>query len=110
MNIDELANSISEEELKLNLVKWINGWKSDNNDINELYNMVSKWHGNVWFKSEKESNKFYENLQLFKAKAIDGLGGLTVNERLFFFGLFNDWENADKNGQNRIRGKIHASA
>jgi len=110
MNIDELADSISEEELRLNLIKCINVWKSDDRDINDLYNMIAKWHGNVWFKSESESNKFYKNIQFFKTQAIDGIGGLTVNERLFFFDLLNEWENTDKSGQIRIRGKIHAFA
>lgn len=110
MSIDELVNSINESKLREQLAKWVIKWKSDDNDIHVLYEMVVKWHGNTWFKDEVESNQFYANLQAFKAQAIDNIGGLTVNERLFLFGLFNEWDNSDSNGQQRIRGKLHAPA
>ncbi len=91
MNIDELVNSITESKLRDRLAKWVNEWKSDDSDIHELYEVVAKWHGNTWFQDEAESNQFYANLQSFKAQAIEGLGGFTVNERLYWFVLFDQY-------------------
>ena len=108
MNIDELVNSIPEDRLRLNLFHWVSEWKKDDTDIHRLYEIVAKWHGNVWFQDQKSQNEFWSSLQAFKINAIDGLGGMTVNERLYWFGLFDEWNNADKKGQQCIRGKLHA--
>jgi len=110
MNIDELVNSIEEAELRENLSHWVSEWKKDETDINKLYALVAKWHGNVWFKDPDQQNKFWSNLQSFKEHAIDGIGGMTVNERLYWFGMFDEWDNSDEIGQQRIRNKLHARA
>ena len=112
MNIDDLVNSIPDEdfELRNNLGKWVEDWKRSEDSINQLDRMVSKWHGNVWFKSEEEQNKFYANWQTFKSDAIHALGGLTVNERLYWFGLFDQWDQSDDKGKNQIRRKLKAKA
>ncbi len=112
MNIDDLVNSIPDEdsELRDNLRKWVEEWKQSEDSIEDLDQMVGKWHGNVWFKSEEELNKFHENWQNFKVNAIDSLGGLTVNERLYWFGLFDLWDQSDENGKKQIRRKLKANA
>lgn len=110
MNIDELVSSIEENELRENLSQWVCEWKKDESDINKLYEMVAKWHGNVWFKDQSKQNEFWLNLQVFKDKAVTGIGGLTVNERLYWFGLFGEWDSSNETDQQRIRGKLHAHA
>ena len=110
MNIDALVNSIEDDELRENLSQWIYEWKQDESDINKLYELVAKWHGSVWFKDSSKQNEFWSNLQEFKEIAIKGIGGMTVNERLYWFGLFEEWDNSDEAGQQRIRDKLHALA
>ncbi|WP_394390611.1 hypothetical protein [Shewanella woodyi] len=87
MNLDELANSVSESELRERLLHWIGEWKQDDQDIEELAYLIGKWHGNVWLKETDASNKFHSDFQAFKSAAIDNIGGLTLNERLYWFGL-----------------------
>lgn len=110
MNIDELVNSIQETELRSQLAQWVNEWKSDESDALQLSDMILKWHGNVWFKSNSASNDFLKQFNAFKLNAIDGLGGLSLNERLYFFGLFEQWDNATKTEQTKLRHKLHANA
>ena len=110
MNIDELVNLIPEEDLRSNLSHWVNEWKKDDTDIHRLYELIAQWHGNVWFQDQKSQAEFWSNLQGFKRNAIDSLGGMTVNERLYWFGLFEEWDSSNKKGQQRIREKLHAPA
>lgn len=111
MNIDELVNSISKKESRDDLAHWVSKWKKDETDIYALYQLIAKWHGNVWFQDQDQNNQdvFHANLQKFKREAIDGLGGMTVNERLYWFGLFDEWAQANSNEQERIRNKIAAA-
>jgi len=110
MNIDDLVGSITEGELREQLSHWVEEWKKDEKDVEPLSYMLGKWHGNVWFQDTGESKAFYKGLQEFRSIAIDGLGGLTLNERLYWFGLFEQWDSADDAGKLRIRSKLHANA
>ncbi|PCJ30312.1 MAG: hypothetical protein COA99_18255 [Moraxellaceae bacterium] len=111
MNLDELVQSIADEEPEsfVSLRKWINSWKDSGESIDDLNILVSKWHGNVWFKSKSISDEFNEQWTKFKTIAIDGIGGLTLNERLYWFGMFDSWDNADEHDKLRIRIKLKAN-
>jgi hypothetical protein len=110
MNIDELVKSIPDAKLRDELAQWVQQWKKDDQDVEWLSRMLSKWHGNVWFNNDKASIDFLNHLNLFKRTAIEGLGGLSLNERLYFFGLFEHWEKANEIEQNKLRQKLHANA
>ena len=109
MNFDELINSV-EAELREGLCHWVDEWKKGDKDVEVLAYLVGKWHGNVWFKDTAASNKFYANFQEFKHIAIDDIGGLPLNERLYWFGLFEAWHGGDEPTQQRLRSKLHANA
>lgn len=66
MNIDELVNSIDESELRENLGHWVFEWKKDESDVNKLYELVAKWHGNVWFKDQIKQTNFGQIYSLLK--------------------------------------------
>jgi hypothetical protein len=110
MNLDDLVNSILEEEQRMKLAHRVTEWKEDETDIYGLYEMICKWHGKVSIEGEVAQDNFYSNLQSFKSNAIDNIGGMTVNERLYWFGLFEEWDQSELIEQQRIRGKLHASA
>jgi len=110
MNLDELVDSVQEVELRKQLLHWVSEWKSDDKDIENLDYMLGKWHDNVWFKDTDGSNVFFERFQEFKKIAIEGVGGLTLNERLYWFGLFEQWDASNDESQLRIRAKLHANA
>ena len=79
MNLDELVNSVKEEEHRKDLAHWVAKWKGDELDIYSLYQMISKWHGSVWINDPGSQNAFYSGLQSFKSNAVDNIGGMTVN-------------------------------
>ena len=106
MNLDDLCNSISEKELRTNITHWVTEWKQNDKSVHDLSDMIDKWHGNVWFKDENASNDFLNNFQEFKRFAIDNIGGLTVNERLYLFGLFDAWDNQGEITKQRLRLKL----
>ena len=110
MNLDELVESIqnSDVELKKQLKFLIEKWKIDSSSLEDLSFMIEKWHGNVWFSSDKNSNQFYENWNEFKDKAINSIGGMTMNERLYWFGLFGIWDNSNSDLKKTIYIKLKA--
>lgn len=110
MNLDELVNSVPENDLREKLSRWVGEWKQDDKDIEELASLIGKWHGNVWFQETDASNKFHSEFQSFKRAAIENIGGLTLNERLYWFGLFEAWESGNETTQNRLRSKLRANA
>jgi hypothetical protein len=110
MNLDELVASVTEVELREGLLHWVSEWKNDESDIENLTFMMSKWHGNVWFKDTIESNGFHTRFEVFKKNAVDGIGSLTLNERLYWFGLFEQWDDSNEESQSRIRTKLRENA
>jgi hypothetical protein len=111
MNLDELVQSIpnSESDLRNRLFHWIDIWKRNDESIEELCYLIEKWHGNVWFKEDDISNKFHRDWIQFKTSLIYNIGGMTVNERLFHFGLFEIWDSADEKEKSTIRSKLKAN-
>jgi len=110
MNLDELVNSVPEDDLRENLSRWVGEWKQDDKDIEALAYLIGKWHGNVWFQDTDASNIFHSEFQIFKSAAIDNVGGLTLNERLYWFGLFEAWERGNEITHKRLRTKLRANA
>lgn len=108
MDIDELVSTIGEEDLRDSLARWVYEWKKDTSDVYKLYELIAKWHGNVWFSDRSMQNDFWSSLRSFKKDAIDGVGGMTVHERLYWFGLLEEWAHSDEVDQLRIRDKLLA--
>jgi len=110
MNLDELVDSIPERALRAQLWKWVDGWKSDDADVDELAALMEKWHGSVWFSDRQAQSAFYERFQKFREQIIQRVGGMTVNERLYWFGLFDHWDMSNDASRKRIRTKLRAAA
>lgn len=110
MTLDDLYLTMPDHELELknSLKKWILDWKVKDEGLDELVILVDRWHGNVWFKNEQDSNSFYRNWIKFKEEFIDLVAGMTMNERLYVFGLFPVWDGADENGKSEIYKKLKA--
>ena len=95
MNLDELAQAfrnISNEKLLDDLAQYIEGWKSDNQNANELKAMVEKFFDNTGLPNEEDHQKAYSLWEAFMNDAIEGIGGMTMNERLYLFSLFERFD------------------
>lgn len=110
MNLDGLVQSIpdSESALRENFAHWIDAWKRSAESLERLDYLVAKWHGNVWFQKTGDSDVFLQNWRIFKTEAIDGIRGMTVNERLYVFGLLELWDESDGEFRALLRTKVKA--
>lgn len=112
MNLDQLTEAIkasTEEKLPERLEHWIKEWKKDDNTVDDLVNMVEKWFGNVWFEKETDHQKCYDLWKDFKKNQIEGIGGMTINERLYHFCLFDRYDACPtREDQLKIYTKLNA--
>jgi len=91
------------------LIKHLNNWLEDDSDIDCLVNSIEKLFGNIWIDSAETHSHLYQLWSTFKTKSIDCIGGMTMNERLYFFGLFNRFDNCKSSTQKEsIYSKLHA--
>ncbi len=112
MNLDQLTDKIAQvspEKLVQALPKRIKEWKDDDRTVDELVHMVEHYFGNTWIPSEEDHSTCYRIWKEFKENVISGLGGMTINERLYHFGLFDRYESCpSREDQLNIYTKLHA--
>ena len=97
MNLDELANNIrkiSKEDSIQKLADNLEGWKTDQRNAIELGENIERFLGDTWIIKQTDFDKVYGMWTEFKNSAIDGIGGMTMNERLYWFGAFDLFDNA----------------
>lgn len=100
MNIDELTKNIrkvSTENAVQELADYIQQWKTNENNAVDLKESVERYLGNVWIDKQADFEKIYRMWSDFRDSAIDGIGGMTINQRLYWFGLFDLFDNASDN-------------
>ncbi len=59
---------------------------------------MERLFGNTWLKDEQSYRKAYSTWDRFKGLLIQSLHGMTVNERLYHLGLFDQFDNAVARG------------
>jgi hypothetical protein len=105
VDIDALVNAIrqiSSESVVLNLSDLLVSWKDSTSTATELEEDVERYIGNTWLDSTIEHEKIYSLWTQFRDVAIHGIGGMTMNERLYFFSLFPRWENAHTEEERKV--------
>jgi hypothetical protein len=111
MNLDELTKKIrivSEENVVQKLADYIQEWKTDERNAVDLRNSVEKYLGNVWIDKQTDFEEIYGMWSEFRKSAIEGIGGMTMNERLYLFGLLDLFDKASKDKQQKIYSKLMA--
>jgi hypothetical protein len=112
MNIDELTNKIrkvSSDKNVQNLAELIQQWKTDEKNATELKENIERYFGNAWIEKKSDFENIYGMWSDFRDSAINGIGGMTMNERLYWFGLFDLFDNAkDTVEQEKIYEKLLA--
>jgi hypothetical protein len=112
MNYDEYIEEVrkySNDEVVARLVSHLDKWKSDNMNALELADSIERFFGNSWMTSEETHSHLYRLWSSFKTHAISGIDGMTMNERLYWFGLFERFESASKAEQQVIYAKLCAN-
>lgn len=112
MNLDEYtqeAQSHASDDQVAILVKHIVSWKSDGGTVLEPANTVERLFGNLWIENKETHNSLYLLWSEFNKVAIIGIGGMTMNERLYLFGLSDRFEHGNEEEKNNIYTKLLAS-
>lgn len=113
MNLDELAReirSVSDEKVVQDLVDLLVSWKQDQSTAEELQDRVERYIGNSWIAKNEDHAEIYRMWSSFRDEAISAIGGMTMNERLECFGLFERFDACQsKDAKLSIYRKLHAS-
>jgi hypothetical protein len=109
MNLNELILSIknlsSDRDNSVSgLIRYFEDWKKNNKTVFELNNTIGKFRDGV-FPDENDENKetlkkILKILYDFQNEVILNIGGMTMNERLYFFSLFERFD-ACKNSEKK---------
>ena len=95
MNYDEYIKEVqlfSDDEVVARLVKHLAEWKQSDSNVIELSSSTERFFGNSWIENETTHNHLYRLWSQFKKESIEGIGGMTMNERLYWFGLSERYE------------------
>ena len=99
MDIDELAKtirSVSPESVVQKLADILIDWKSNPSTARELEERIERYIGNTWIKKDGDHETIYSYWSTFRDNAIHGIGGMTMNERLYWFGLFDEFDKSPR--------------
>ena len=96
MNIDELTLAIqatSSDPVVQRLAEELTTWKTSEATVEDLLTHSDRFIGQTWIKDDEIHEKVYSMWSAFRKNAIIGIGGMTMNERLYWFGLFEEYDN-----------------
>lgn len=113
MNLNELAaavRQVSPEKTVQDLAQLLLEWKTDTQTVEALSEQVEKYLGNTWITPDEDYEKIYRLWSAFRDNTVDTIGSMTMNERLYYFGLLDNFD-ADDSPQYRSRlyHKLHAT-
>jgi len=114
MNYDEIINEVQKYDDDLNVVKLLTTfkeWKINDATVVELQSTVERFFGHSWIDNEETHNHLYKVWMSFRVIAIEGIGGMTMNERLYWFGLFEQFDSCKLESKKQlIYSKLSANS
>ena len=112
MNLDELSETISKvssENVVQDLSRFLVEWKDNEETAEELKDGIERYIGNTWIEKNEDHEKICQMWSSFRDEAISGIGGMTMNERLYLFGLFERFDAcANQEDKLLVYRKLHA--
>jgi len=110
MTLGELVPALrtaSSDRVVQGLIELLEQWRSSPETADELSQSVERHIGNSWIASDAEHKAVYSLWSAFRDQCIAGRGGMTINERLYCFDLFDAWDSANtEEGRAIVRQKI----
>ncbi len=113
MTIDDLAltiESASPEDASRKLAGLLRQWKTDDTTIGRLADLVERYIGNAWFEKDEVHALIYSAWSSFRNDEIRMVAGMSMNERLFVFGLTERFDRAGVDERRSIYEKLEAAA
>ena len=112
MTLDELVSTVastSPDPVVQRLSSLLAHWKSDDTTVQDLRIDVERYIGNSLIEQTKVHKTVYALWSEFVAVELGSIGGMTMNERLFVFGLTPQFDAAaTDNERNRVYAKLLA--
>ena len=112
MNYDEYIEEVkkfSSDADAARLVLHLDNWKSDSTTVVELAGSMERFFGNSWISHKETHNHLYKLWTAFKIQAISAVDGMTMNERLYWFGLIERFDACSAEEQQRLYTKLCAN-
>jgi hypothetical protein len=113
MNYDEYIDEVqkySSDDAVSRFVAHLNNWKSNESNVIDLADSIEKFFGNSWITSEDTHSHLYQIWSSFKDAKVSGIGGMTMNERLYMFGLFERFDTCKTDTEKQvIYAKLYAN-
>ena len=111
--MDELIQKfreISADKIVQRLADLLLEWKTNDSTAKELRDDVERFIGNSWIKNAADHAMAYELWSAFRDDVIGTICGMTMNERLAYFGLFDRFDACQSDDEKRaVYTKLHAA-
>jgi len=88
-------------------LKRLDRWREDESTVEELVSELDRTLGHIWF----SSNEAHATVALIIARLRDtvaAIGGMTMNERLYAFELFDRWDHSSDAERDVLYKKVLA--
>jgi hypothetical protein len=105
MNYDEFISEVKNYDSDSDVAKllvFLKNWKLNDANVVELQSTINRYFGYSWIESEETHNHLYKLWSSFNSSAIEGVGGMTMNERLFWFGLFERFDSCESEDDKQL--------
>ena len=102
MTIDDLACAIarlSPETVVQGLAQLLIDWKCDSSTVEQLSKRVDRYIGNTWIADDAIHAQAHKMWSEFRAAEVQSIRGMTMNERVFCFSLFTEFDKANTEEQ-----------
>ena len=105
MNYDEFVNEVQKYDSDADVAKLfrvLKDWKINGESVVQLQSTIERFFGHSWIESEETHNHLYKLWSSFNTSAIGSIGGMTMNERLFWFGLFEQFDSCKSEAKKQL--------
>ncbi len=106
MNYDELISEIqilsAADDGVQSLINLLINWKIEETDVNQLVDLVESFFGNSSISSTEIHNSVYKLWSDYKTESIASINVMTMNERLYHFGLFDQFDSCNSEIERRV--------
>ena len=112
MNFDDLIaeiRSISADTAVQGVADQLAAWKESSDTADELAVAMERYIGHVWIASTQDHERLYALWSAFRRNSIEAIHGMTMNERLYSFGLLDRYHALRSGGDRQaFYTKLHA--
>ncbi|TPH14529.1 hypothetical protein [Litorilituus lipolyticus] len=105
MNYDEFVNEVQKYDNDADVAKLLGvlkDWKLNSENVVKLKSTIERFFGHSRIESEETHNHLYKLWSSFSTSAIGNIGGMTMNERLFWFGLFEQFDSCKSEAKKQL--------